>query len=687
VTDPTPNELIRWVPLLPLIGAVVHGVLLAFFRKPLNRLLTIALSCGSVVAAFLVSVLLVNDLAKLPSDARVMTDTLFTWIGTASFSADAGFLLDPLSAVMILVVTGVGSLIHIYSIGYMDDDHREDKGFARFFCYLNLFTFSMLMLVLGDNLLLMFLGWEGVGLCSYLLIGFWYSDKWNAYCGSKAFIVNRIGDFGFLLGVFLLFWSLADAGQAAIAFRDIRAAFPAIAEQTVALPQWLSFLPGFPEWKLATLIGLCFFLGAAGKSAQLPLYVWLPDAMAGPTPVSALIHAATMVTAGVYMVSRMSFLYAAAEGASAFVAWTGALTALFSATIAIAQTDIKKVLAYSTVSQLGFMFVAAGCGAYGAAMFHVVTHAFFKALLFLGAGSVILAMHHEQDTDKMGGLRRKLPITHKVFMFGVLAIAGFPFMSGFFSKDEILLAAKLSHVPAHGALFTLLLTTAGITAFYMARVYFRTFLGETRATAQTYSHVQEPANTVTYPLIVLALLSIFGGWVLGPATALDPAIWLFGLLSPEDGNAFVRFLEPALTLAHHDVAMSEERALAVQSVLVAGAGGLVAALLYVWRPGLPAQIRGALRPLHRLVENKYYVDELYDLLFVRPLVWTSDRVLHRFFDAGVIDRVLVDGSAATVRGVTSGLLKYAQSGFAQSYLGWMALGTAAVVYFLVTQVA
>jgi NADH-quinone oxidoreductase subunit L len=685
MVEATPNALIRWVPLLPLLGALVHGVLLALFRKPLNRTLTIALSCGSVVAAFALSVLLVNDLTRLPADARVMSDVMFTWIGTANFSADAGFLLDPLSAVMILVVTGVGSLIHIYSIGYMDDDHREDRGFARFFCYLNLFTFSMLMLVLGDNLLLMFLGWEGVGLCSYLLIGFWYQDGWNAYCGSKAFIVNRIGDFGFLIGLLLLFWSLSDAGQAAIAFRDIRAAFPAIAEQTVQLPQWLSFLPGFPEWKLATLIGLCFFVGAAGKSAQLPLYVWLPDAMAGPTPVSALIHAATMVTAGVYMVSRMSFLYAAAPGASAFIAWTGAITALFAATIAIAQTDIKKVLAYSTVSQLGFMFLAAGCGAFGAAMFHVVTHAFFKALLFLAAGSVILAMHHEQDTDKMGGLRKLLPITHKVFGFGVLAIAGFPFMSGFFSKDEILLSARLSHVPGHEALYAIALGTAGITAFYMARLYFRTFLGESRASAQTRSHVHEPASTVTYPLIVLALLSIFGGFI-GPSAALNPVKALLGI-SDENSNSLANFLAPALANVHHEVDHFTEQKLAVVSVLVAAAGGLLAFWMYVLKPGVPVVIRGTLAGLHRLVEHKYYVDELYDLAIVRPLVWVSDRVLYRFFDAGLIDGAIVNGSAATVRGVTSHLLKYAQSGFAQSYLGWTAAGAAALLIYLALQVA
>jgi NADH-quinone oxidoreductase subunit L len=686
MVEATPNALIRWVVLLPLIGAVVHGVLLAFLRKPLNRSLTIALSCGSVIASFALSVWLVNALTRLAPEARVMSDTLFTWVGTQNLTAEAAFLLDPLSAVMILVVTGVGSLIHVYSIGYMDDDHREDRGFARFFCYMNLFTFSMLMLVLGDNLLLMFLGWEGVGLCSYLLIGFWYSDEWNAYCGSKAFIVNRIGDFGFLIGLFLLFWSLADAGHQAIAFRDVRAAFPAIAEQTIALPQWLSFLPGFPEWSLPTLIGICLFVGAAGKSAQIPLYVWLPDAMAGPTPVSALIHAATMVTAGVYMVSRMSFVYAAGTGAAALVAWTGAATALLSALIAIAQTDIKKVLAYSTVSQLGFMFVAAGCGAPGAAMFHVVTHAFFKALLFLGAGSVILALHHEQDTDKMGGLRKLLPWTHKCFLMGVLAIAGAPLFSGFFSKDEILLAAQLSHVPGHEALYALVVGTAGLTAFYMFRLYYRTFHGPSRAPAELRSNVHEPAATVVVPLVILAALSIFGGEILGPATALDPVIGL-GLMSPESGNAFVRFLEPSVVSAHHEVAASAERWLAATSVAVAGLGLLLATLLYLWRPAIPAAIRGALAPLHRLVESKFYVDETYDLVFVRPLVAVSDRVLNRIIDAGLIDGAFVNGSAATIRGVTSGLLKYAQSGFAQSYLVWMALGTAGLLYYLATRVA
>jgi NADH-quinone oxidoreductase subunit L len=599
----------------------------------------------------------------MPADARFLTDVLYTWIGSGILSADAAFLFDPLSAVMTLVVTGVGSLIHFYSVGYMDDDHREDRGFQRFFCYLNLFLFSMLVLVLGDNLVLMFLGWEGVGLCSYLLIGFWYSDRWNAYCGSKAFIVNRIGDFGFLLGLFLLFWALAEVDAATVSFRELATALPQIADRTVTLPAWLGWLPGAPTWKLTTLIGLCFFLGAAGKSAQIPLYIWLPDAMAGPTPVSALIHAATMVTAGVYMVCRMSFLYATAPGASAVIAWVGAATAVLAAVIAIAQTDIKKVLAYSTVSQLGYMFLAAGCGAYSAAIFHVVTHAFFKALLFLGSGAVILAMHHEQDTDKMGGLRQQIPWTHRWFAIGVLAIAGFPFMSGFYSKDEILLSAYLAHdLPGHNALYAIAILTAGVTAFYMVRLHIRTFWGESRVPVEQRSHVHEPNQWVLAPLAVLGVLSVFGGF-LGPSAALNPVPGV----DPEHSNSLANFLAPVLHGVHHEVSFATERWLAVGSVAVAGVGVLVA----LW-PGA-----------HRVVLNKFYVDELYDAVFVRPTVSASENVLYRGIDAAVIDDVAVNGSARLVRGFASGVLRHFQSGLAQGYLLVMLIGTILIAGFLV----
>jgi NADH-quinone oxidoreductase subunit L len=675
VSDAAQTELLRWIPALPLLAALIHGLWLVLVRRPFPRGVVVALSCGAVIASFGLSCLVLVELIQRPEGERLLADAMYTWIGSGSFGAEAAFLLDPLSAAMILVVTGVGSLIHVYSIGYMGEDHREDGGFQRFFCYLNLFTFSMLMLVLADNLVLMFLGWEGVGLCSYLLIGFWYGDRHYAYCGSKAFIVNRIGDFGFLLGIFLLFWTLADAGAPTVGFREIREAFPAIAEHTVRIPEWLAFLPGAPEWRLATLIGLCFFVGAIGKSAQLPLYVWLPDAMAGPTPVSALIHAATMVTAGVYMVCRLGFLYDAAPGAAALIAWTGGLTAIFAATIAIVQTDIKKVLAYSTVSQLGYMFLAAGCGAYGAAMFHLATHAFFKALLFLGAGAVILATHHEQDTDKMGGLWRKIPRTHAVFLVGVLAIAGFPPLSGFFSKDEILLSAYLAHVPGHRWLWAIGLATAAITAFYMFRLHFRTFYGPTRMGAEEHGHVHEPGATVLAPLYVLAALSAFAGFAGLPQVYGD-------LIGVSDSNSLANFLAPVIGHPEHHLDAGAELGLAGLAIAAALLGLALASVLYIQSPGLPARIAAALAAPYRLLKNKYYVDELYDAGVVRPLVEASDKLLYRGIDATLIDGYAVNGTARGVRALAADGLKYVQSGLAQAYLVAMLVGAALVVGWL-----
>ncbi|MEE8386308.1 MAG: NADH-quinone oxidoreductase subunit L, partial [Dehalococcoidia bacterium] len=578
--------------------------------------------------------------------------------------------------VMCMVVTGVGLLIHLYAVGYMDEDHRDDKGFQRFFCYLNLFLAAMLMLVLGDNLLVMFLGWEGVGLCSYLLIGFWYSDEFNAYCGSKAFIVNRIGDAGFLVGIFLLFWALAEAGVPAVSFRGIEAGFDKIVDMTVTLPAWIPGLGG-AVWGLPTLIGLCFFLGACGKSAQLPLYVWLPDAMAGPTPVSALIHAATMVTAGVYMVCRLSFLYAAAPGASAVVAWVGALTAIFAATIALTQTDIKKVLAYSTVSQLGYMFLAAGCGAYSVAMFHVVTHAFFKALLFLGAGAVIIAMHHEQDMQKMGGLRSKLPNTHVVMAIAVLAIAGFPGFSGFFSKDEILLSAFLAHdVPGHYALWAIAVITAVLTAFYMSRLLFLTFYGTSRVEAGVSSQLREPVAWVMWPLYILAALSVLGG-LMGL-----PQFW-GDMFNIPDSDSLGNFLELTVVAApHHEIAHSTELWLIAAAIGAALVGMAVGYWLYVSRPELPERLAARFAGIYRTLLEKYYVDEFYDRSLVRPLVALSDRILFRGVDAGLIDGIAVNGSARTVRAIAANGLKYLQSGLAQGYLFLMIVGTVAIVAYL-----
>jgi NADH-quinone oxidoreductase subunit L len=671
------THVLRWIVLLPLLAALYHGLAIGLVRRSSDRRLVGVLSCGAVIASFVLSCVALGKLVQIPrGPTRILFDDVYTWIGagvsSTRFSAEFGFQLDPLSTVMILIVTFVGSLIHVYSVAYMEDDHREDKGFQRFFCYLNLFMFSMLVLVLADNVVLMFLGWEGVGLCSYLLIGFWYTDRHNAFCGSKAFIVNRIGDFAFLVGIFLLFSALAEAGSPVTSFREIAAAFEGIRGATLAVPAWLPF---GPEWPVVEVVAICFFIGACGKSAQLPLYVWLPDAMAGPTPVSALIHAATMVTAGVYMVCRFSFLYAAAPGASALVAWTGGLTALLAAMIAIAQTDIKKVLAYSTVSQLGYMFLAAGCGGYSAAIFHLGTHAFFKALLFLGSGAVIVAMHHEQDIRRMGGLKRLIPRTQWVFLIGVLAIAGVPGFSGFFSKDEILVWA--TQAPGGSWLYWIALGTAGLTAFYMVRLHCLTFYGESRVAPGLREQVHEVGPLMLWPLYVLAFFAIFSG-LFG-----FPQLW-GDMLSVEKSDSLGRFLGPVLTrVEKHHLDHATELGMALTAVAVAALGALLAWWLYLRRPELPDRIAEAFKGAYELLVNKYYVDEIYDALIVRPLVFVSDRVLFRVVDAGIVDGVMVNGTARGVRALAAHGLKYAQSGLTQTYVFFMIVGAAALVGYLV----
>jgi NADH-quinone oxidoreductase subunit L len=530
------------------------------------------------------------------------------------------FLVDPLSAVMILVVTGIGGLIHIYSIGYM----HEDKAFWRFFAYLNLFTAAMLTLVLGDNVLLMFVGWEGVGLCSYALIGFWYQDQNNARAGNKAFIVNRVGDFGFVLGMFLLFWSLDAQGHGTLTFRE--------------MAKWASTLEGQTLWGIGvvTLATLFLFIGATGKSAQIPLYVWLPDAMAGPTPVSALIHAATMVTAGVYMTARFNFLFSMAPETLHVIAWIGVLTALMAATIALTQYDIKKVLAYSTVSQLGYMFIGVGVGGYGAAIFHLMTHAFFKACLFLGAGSVIHAMHHEQDMRKMGGLRRHMPITFWTFAISVLAIAGTPLTAGFFSKDEILWLAFSS---PHGdkLIWILAVVGAGLTAFYMFRQFFMVFFGECRADHHTQEHLHESPKAMTLPLIVLATGALVAGWLGLPA--------VFG------GSQFSHWLEPVIG-GHADEPASHALELGLMAVSIAvAAGGFFIAYLMYYREALSPErftnLAGGF--FYRLFDRKYYLDEIYQAIFVNGALLLAR--LGSLFDQYIIDGI-VDGSASLTRFVS-----------------------------------
>ncbi len=523
-------------------------------------------------------------------------------------------MVDPLSAVMILIVTGIGGLIHIYATGYMHDD----KAFWRFFAYLNLFTAAMLTLVLGDNLLVLFVGWEGVGLCSYALIGFWYTDHANARAGNKAFIVNRVGDFGFVLGMFLLFWSLDAQGHGTLTFRDMVQWAPSIKDMMI----W-----GMP---VATVATLFLFVGATGKSAQIPLFVWLPDAMAGPTPVSALIHAATMVTAGVYMTARMNVFFSMAPDTLNVIAVIGVATALVAATIALTQYDIKKVLAYSTVSQLGYMFIGVGVGGYAAAVFHLMTHAFFKACLFLGAGSVIHAMHHEQDMRKMGGLKAWMPVTFITFFISVLAIAGFPPFAGFFSKDEILWLAASNH---HWGIWFFALCGAGMTAFYMFRQLFMTFYGDCRADHHTQEHLHESPSVMTLPLVVLAAGAVLAGFI--------------GLPAVLGGSQFAHWLEPVIHHEEHHGSHALEWSLMALSVGVASLGAFVAFLMYrreSLSPEIFANLAGGF--FYRLFDRKWYVDEVYQVIFVNGSLLLA-RVLSAF-DAYVIDGI-VNGAAGVTR--------------------------------------
>ncbi|MBX5493929.1 MAG: NADH-quinone oxidoreductase subunit L [Bryobacteraceae bacterium] len=580
-----------------------------------TKILVSLLCPGMVLLSFLLSIGAVIELAA--TAGKVHQVIQFTWLAglpfrmadgsLARFSADWGFLLDPLSSVMILIVTGIGFLIHVYSTGYM----AHDGGYYRFFAYLNLFVFFMLMLVLANNYALLFVGWEGVGLCSYLLIGFYFHKKAAGDAAKKAFIVNRIGDAGFILGMLLLF---ALAGS--VRFLDVNAA---LANRTAET--------GFGILSVSALL---LFLGAAGKSAQFPLYVWLPDAMEGPTPVSALIHAATMVTAGVYMIARSSALFVLTPETSTIVAAVGAFTAIFAASIALVQNDIKRVLAYSTVSQLGFMFVALGVGAYWVAVFHLYTHAFFKALLFLGAGSVIHAMSGEQDMRRMGGLKDKIPVTFRTMFIGSLAIAGVPGLAGFFSKDEILWQAWSSPLGSK-TIFAVGLVTAFMTAFYMWRLMFLTFYGQPRMDAHTAAHIHESPASMTIPLRALALLSIAGGWIGVPK--------LWSVFS--DGfRAFEHWLEPVFAAAyraeeaHHEA--SVEWLLMALSVSVAVGAILLARRRYLARAGQQEPEAEASGLLHRILLNKWYVDEIYDFLFVNGLAKRGGSLLGRF-DSAIVD--------------------------------------------------
>ncbi|OGT99319.1 MAG: NADH-quinone oxidoreductase subunit L [Geobacteraceae bacterium GWB2_52_12] len=655
------------IPLFPLIGFLINGL---FGKKIKNETVIGGIGTLMIFLSFLVSCGILMQMIGLPPEQRVFEKVLFPWIHSGNFKADMAFLVDPLSVIMIMIITGVGSLIHLYSIGYM---HGEE-GFYRFFAYLNLFCMSMLLLVLGSNMLVMFIGWEGVGLCSYLLIGYYFHKKSAGDAAKKAFVMNRVGDFGFLIGLFTLYWWFGSNHNIwTVNFTEIKAASHLL-----------------PYGGVVTFASLCFFVGATGKSAQIPLFTWLPDAMEGPTPVSALIHAATMVTAGVYMIGRMSFVFVKSPETMMVIAVVGAATAIFAATIGTAQNDIKRVLAYSTVSQLGFMFLAMGVGAFSAGIFHLMTHAFFKACLFLGSGSVIHAMHHAlhkvhsnddaQDMRNMGGLRKAMPITFLTFLVSTIAISGIPGFSGFFSKDEILWMsfANAYHGDLNIVLWGIGAIAACFTAFYMFRLVFMTFFGESRLSPKAKDHLHESPLTITIPLMVLGFLAVVGGYIGMPK--------LMGMLP----NYFEHWLDPVFELAneygskyaHHGAHPSHaiEWGLMGLSVVIALVGIAIAFTMYVKRTELPGKFVATFPTLHRAVYNKWYIDEIYDYVFVNPCK-AAGQFLWKGFDVLVIDGV-VNGVANVVMGF-SGIFRYMQSGYVYNYAFTMALGVVVMLGYYV----
>ncbi len=641
-------DLVWLIPIFPLVGVFINGLLGPKIVKN-NKSLVHWIACGAVGLSFLVTLSLFVKLLGLPADKRLYDFTWFSWISSGVFHVSVGYLIDPLSMFMCMFVTGVGFLIHVYSIGYM----WHDESYSRFFTYLNLFMFSMITLVLADNFLLMFLGWEGVGLCSYLLISFWFTDLANAVAGKKAFVTNRVGDFFFAVGFLLLLTHLGAHGIWSLKFTDV------FSHAFLLSPH------------MVTIICLLFFLGCTAKSAQIPLYIWLPDAMAGPTPVSALIHAATMVTAGVYFVSRCNVLYSMSPFAMEVVATVGALTALLAASIAITQNDIKKVLAYSTVSQLGYMFLGLGVGAFTAGLFHVLTHSFFKALLFLCSGCVIHAMGGEQDMRNMGGLRKKMPITFATMLIGTLAIAGIPGFSGFFSKDEILWKTYSSPQGSHFLWFIGVLAAA-MTAFYMFRLIFMTFFNECRASEEVQHHIHEAPKSMTVPLMVLSVLSIFGG-LLGVPASLGGSNLVERFLEPVLGLGKEKLLQSAggpgsihqvvAETAVHQSFAPEYRLMLVTTTIVF-IGILASYILYMKKRSVPGVVAEKNPSFYRLLLNKWYVDELYEKVFLNPL-HVASLFLWRGIDVVVIDGLVNSTGAFFMNCGTT--WKASQSGYVQRY--------------------
>ena len=635
------------IPLFPFVGFLINATL----GRRLSKGLSGAVACAAMIASFAVAVMSVLEIAGMPADGRVFEQIVYTWIASGDLSLDMTFRLDPLGAVMILVITGIGSLIHIYSTAYMHDE--IDSEFARYFSYLNLFAAFMLVLVLGANFVVMFVGWEGVGLCSYLLIGFWFKKQSASDAGKKAFVVNRIGDYAFVLGMLFLFTQFGTLDFARLA--SIAGAMPV--EEGV-----------FGAVSIATLL---LFIGATGKSAQIPLYTWLPDAMEGPTPVSALIHAATMVTAGVYMIGRNAVLFSHAPETLFIVAVIGAATALMAGTVGLVQNDIKRVLAYSTVSQLGLMFLAMGVGAFGAGIFHLYTHAFFKALLFLGSGAVIHALHGEQDIRNMGGLKKVLPITYWTFLIGSLAIAGVPFLSGFFSKDEILY--ETFH-EGQTLLWLVGAITSFLTATYMFRLVFLTFHGK-RAEPGSHHHLHDAPPAMALALIVLAVGSVLAGYI-GVPRALGGDNQLAAWLAPSfQAGAAAPEAEAAAGEAALEVTL-----MGVSSAIAIG-GIVLAAFIWLKRRSIADAMAQRFSGLHRLLINKYYVDEVYDATIVTPIHMVSRDALWRGFDVRVVDGA-VNGTAAIVSAGSS-LLRRLQTGSVRAYASSMFVGVIVILgYYL-----
>ena len=654
------------IPSLPLIGVLVNGLFGRRIEKA-NKSIIHWIACGSVGLAFFITCIIFVQMLKLEPEKRLYDYIWFTWMESGTFSVPVGFQIDPISMFMCMFVTGVGFLIHIYSIGYMWHDEHDEGTYFRYFTYLNLFMLCMITLVLADNFLLMFLGWEGVGLCSYLLIAFWFSTKEFAIAGKKAFITNRIGDFFFGIGMLLLIVNLGKHGIWSIKYADV------FSHVSLLSPD------------LITLICILFFLGCTAKSAQIPLYVWLPDAMAGPTPVSALIHAATMVTAGVYFVARCNILYTMSPLALQIVAIVGGMTAFFAATIALTHNDIKKVLAYSTVSQLGYMFLGLGVGAFAAGLFHVLTHSFFKALLFMCSGCVIHAMSGEQDMRYMGGLRKKMPITFYTMVIATLAIIGFPGFSGFFSKDEILWKA-FSSPGGNVMLWGIGVLAAAMTAFYMFRLIFMTFFNECRASEEVKKHIHEAPKSMTFPLIILAVLSVVGGYI-GIPKALGGSNLVEHFLEPVMGLGHGKLFQDATgtaimhgaeTAGHHSYTI--EYILMVITTFIVLGGIFTAYMMYIKNRTIPEKLSQKNPLLYRLLLNKWYIDELYEWNVINPL-HTFSIFLWKITDAMLIDG-LVNKTAQFFMWCGS-MLRHIQTGYVQRYAVTFVAGTVAIVMYYI----